>query len=66
MEADGYRELGREALAELVGRLDLAGMDDAAFASLLPAAGWDPAATGSPAMAAINNLPNCWSRENES
>jgi glutamate/tyrosine decarboxylase-like PLP-dependent enzyme len=45
-------------LAELVGQLDLAGMDDATFAALLPAAGWDPAATGSPAMAAINNLLN--------
>lgn len=45
-------------LAELVGQLDLAGMDDATFAALLPAAGWDPAASASPAMAAINNLLN--------
>ena len=45
-------------LVELIGQLDLGAMDDATFASLLPAAGWDPAPTGTPSMAAINNLLN--------
>lgn len=45
-------------LVDLIGQLDLAGMDDATFASLLPAAGWDPAPSGTPSMAAINNLLN--------
>ncbi|RMI34977.1 pyridoxal phosphate-dependent decarboxylase family protein [Nocardia stercoris] len=60
--ADKVRDAGPAVpsaeLVALVGRLDLAGLDDPTFASLLPAVGWDPTATGDPAMAAINNLLN--------
>ncbi|GAB7110637.1 hypothetical protein JCM4814A_89540 [Streptomyces phaeofaciens JCM 4814] len=58
--ADAVRPLGPPVpspeLVALVAELDLTTLDDASFAALLPAVGFDPSGAGAGRMAAVNRL----------